>query len=121
MKFPEQFRWSDAPHGYTSEQGNPFGVFRIPGRAANGRELKVIAADGEETGWDHVSVSLADSPKKCPSWDEMCIVKRLFWDDSQCVVQFHPPESDYVNVHQGVLHLWRCVNAEFPMPPIICV
>ena len=121
MKFPEQFRWADAPNGYQTIPGEPFGAFQIPARFANGRCLNVIAADGEETGWEHVSVSLLDTPKKCPSWDEMCIVKRLFWDDADCVVQFHPSEANYVNLHPGVLHLWRCVTAEFPVPPMICV
>ncbi len=120
MKFPERFRWKDCVHGYSTKEGDPFGVFCIPGRETGGRELKVIAADGEETKWEHVSVSLPDSPKRCPSWDEMCIVKNLFWDESECVVQFHPPKSDYVNFHAGVLHLWRFVEP-FPMPPKICV
>jgi hypothetical protein len=65
MKFPEQFRWSNAPHGYTSQTGNPFGAFVIPDRYANGRMLRIIANDGTETGWDHVSVSLEDK-RKCP-------------------------------------------------------
>lgn len=120
MIFPEQFRWKNAPRGYSSEEGSRFGAFRIPGRAANGRALAVIAIDGEETGWEHVSVSLPDSPKKCPSWDEMCIVKRLFWTPDCCVVQFHPAEAEYVDVAQ-VLHLWRNVRTAFPAPPRICV
>lgn len=81
----------------------------------------MIACDGDETGWEHVSVSLPESPKKCPSWDEMCIVKKLFWDDDECVVQFHPQESEYVNIHPGVLHLWKFVSSTFPTPPRICV
>lgn len=121
MKFPEQFRFSNAPHGYSSSPGDGFGAFRIPPRAANGRALAIIACDGQETGWDHVSVSLPDSPTKCPSWDEMCIVKSLFWDDSECVVQYHPAKENYVNNHPGVLHLWKCVHEEFPTPPTICV
>lgn len=121
MKFPEQFRWKNAPAGYVSNDGDPFGAFQIPGRNANGRRLAIIACDGQETGWEHVSVSLPESPKKCPSWDEMCIVKSLFWNDDECVVQFHPPASEYVNNHSGCLHLWKCVHAEFPIPPSICV
>lgn len=120
MILPEQFRWRNAPAPYATEGGEPFGLFRIPGRNANGRLLAIIAADGEETGWEHVSVSLPDSPKKCPSWEEMCIVKRLFWTPECCVVQFHPAESEYVNVAQ-VLHLWRNVRTGFPTPPRICV
>ena len=117
MKFPEQYRWKNAPNGYGTYEGEPYGTFRIPGQEAKGRALRVIAVDGEVTGWEHASVSLTDSPKKCPSWDEMCIVKRLFWQDSVLVLQFHPPESDYVNNHPGVLHLWRCTSAPFPIPP----
>jgi hypothetical protein len=121
MRMPEPFRWMSAPNGYESSSGDAFGIFIVPGRHANGRTLRVIACDGLETGWDHVSVSLADSPSKIPSWQEMCIIKDLFFDESDCVVQFHPPKEDYVNNHVGVLHLWRCIHAEFPMPPKICV
>jgi len=116
MKFPEQFRdQSRMP----SEPGSPYGCFRIPGRDANGRVLRIIANDGAETGWDHVSVSLPESPAKCPSWDEMCIVKGLFWDASECVVQFHPPESEHVNNHAGCLHLWRHIDGHVTPPSIL--
>jgi hypothetical protein len=118
MKFPEQFR--DQHFGMKSAPGSPYGVFRIPGRAANGRILYIIANDGTETQWDHVSISLPDSPAKCPSWEEMCIVKGLFWDATDCVVQFHPPESEYVNIHKGCLHLFR-FQGEFPTPPKILI
>lgn len=121
MKFPERFRYANAPHGYETKEGDPYGAFRIPGRSANGRPLFVIASDGEECGWEHVSVSLPDSKDRCPSWDEMCIVKALFWDDDEAVIQFHPPKADYVNAHKGCLHLWKQVGAEFPVPPSILV
>lgn len=121
MKFPEQFRYQPPNPHYASNPGDPFGMFHIPGRRANGRSLKIMATDGDETGWQHVSVSLDEYPSKCPSWDEMCIVKDLFWEPSACVVQFHPAESEYVNLHKGCLHLWRCTSAEFPTPPTIFV
>lgn len=115
MKFPESFR-DQSRRDYQSPAGAPYGLFHIPARHANGRVLRIIACDGEATGWEHVSVSLPDSPHKCPSWDEMCLVKALFWDDHECVVQFHPPKEDYVNNHAGCLHLWRYVVG-FPQPP----
>lgn len=126
MQFPEKFRVTNAASGYfasryASRPGEPFGAFMIPGPQANGRTLAVIAVDGEGTGWEHVSVSLPDSPKKCPSWAEMCLVKALFWGDEECVVQFHPAKSEYVNHHPGCLHLWRCVGTPFPIPPKIFV
>lgn len=103
----------------SSEPRQPYGLFEVPGRQANGRRLRLIACDASEPeshGWEHVSVSLPDSPHKCPSWEEMCLVKRWFWAPDDCVVQFHPPEADYVNNHAGCLHLWRYV-AGFPQPP----
>lgn len=126
MKFPERFRSKIPGHPqYDSRKGDDFGFFEIPGRNANGRPLTVIASSGnKETGieWEHVSVSLQNTPRKCPSWEEMCIVKGLFWDATECVVQFHPPESDYVNTHTGCLHLWKQQHGEsFPQPPRICV
>jgi hypothetical protein len=47
----------------------------------------------------------------------MSNVKNLFWGSDECVVQFHPAEKDYVNIHPHVLHLWACPNIKFPMPP----
>lgn len=80
--------------------------------------MKVIADDGEQTGWEHVSVSFADSGvMACPTWEDMCLVKSLFWDDEDCVVQFHPPKSEYVNVHEGVLHLWKQRGVQLATPP----
>jgi hypothetical protein len=119
MKFPDQFR-DKTNEMFHSPDGAPYGLFAVPGRSANGRALRIIACDGEGTGWEHVSVSIPGMPTKCPSWDEMCIVKGMFWDATECVVQFHPPESDYINNHAGCLHLWR-FTGEFPQPPSILV
>jgi len=90
------------------------GAFQIP--LKHGQHVFVIAGDG--LGWEHVSVSRKDRP---PLWDEMCQVKALFWDDEDCVVQYHPPRSEYVNNHPHCLHLWRPTQAELPMPSSILV
>ena len=65
-------------------------------------------------GWEHVSVSLQN---RCPTWDEMAFVKRLFWGDDETVIQFHPPKSQYVNCHPFTLHLWRNTLDEIALPP----
>jgi len=65
-------------------------------------------------GWEHVSVSMKN---RCPAWEEMCMVKDIFWEKNECVVQFHPPENDYVNLHPFCLHLWKKVDGNFDMPP----
>jgi hypothetical protein len=49
----------------------------------------------------------------------MCFVKDLFWSEHECVVQFHPPRSVYVNNHPFCLHLWHKPN--LPTPPVILV
>lgn len=54
--------------------------------------------------WEHVSVSF---PHRCPTWEEMALVKRAFWRDDETVVEFHPARSEYVNVHPFCLHLWK--------------
>jgi hypothetical protein len=115
---------------FESEFGDPCGVFVIPStELPNGktsRVLNIIATDGnvginEENKWEHVSVSILGDKKNTPSWLEICLVKDLFWDEEECVVQYHPAKSDYINLHEGVLHLWKHKNAPFPTPPTICV
>jgi hypothetical protein len=74
-------------------------------------QLRVLFSDGG--GWDHVSVSTLH---RCPTWAEMCAVKRLFFAPEDVVVQYHPRESEYRNCHPYCLHLWRCQYATFPTP-----
>lgn len=74
----------------------------------------------DASDWEHVSVSCAD---RCPTWDEMCAVKDLFWTGEETVVQFHPRKSRYKNHHEFCLHLWRRIDGDalFPLPPDRCV
>lgn len=73
--------------------------------------LRVIVSDG--AGWDHVSVSRADH---CPSWEEMCRVKGLFFSELECVWEYHPPRAVYINDHPFTLHLWRKQDFDMPLP-----
>ena len=79
--------------------------------------LNIQASDG--FGWEHVSVSL--NKNRCPTWEEMNYVKDLFWDNEDCVIQYHPPKSNYVNNHNWCLHLWRPIGKQIPVPNIILV
>lgn len=81
-------------------------------KPASSLKFFCIASDGE--GWEHVSVSF---PKRCPTWEEMCVIKALFWDPEDCVMQYHPPSSEHVSYHDFCLHLWRPVGVSFPSPP----
>lgn len=105
---PEQYRVTEGSIGSTSEIGNN-GYFLV--RASSGA-LRCVVSD--ELGWEHVSVSRRD---RCPTWEEMCFIKRLFWDAEDVVIQYHPAESEYVNVHQFCLHLFRPIGIELPKPP----
>lgn len=95
--------------GAVGDSGN--GCFKV---YVAGRSFFVIASDGG--GWEHVSVSPCNQ-KRCPTWEEMCAIKDMFFYPFECVVQYHPPESDYVNLHPHCLHLWRPTAAELPRPP----
>lgn len=104
---PEKFRvtFVDAPKG---DAHNGYFSCELKG----GQQVFVIASNG--LGWEHVSVSRKD---RTPTWDEMCQVKALFWDDEDCVVQFHPPKSQHINNHSRCLHLWSVIYSVMPMPP----
>lgn len=109
MHAPEQYR----NKLYSLPQDGNNGVFSVPFESFT---LAVIASDGE--GWEHVSASL---PGRTPNWREMCFLKDLFWDEEDCVIQYHPPKSEYVNNHEHTLHLWRPIGTDLPMPPSILV
>jgi hypothetical protein len=107
------------------------GMFRLPaGFRRSGLilryPLRIISSDGTgwlEHGlplpaWEHVSVSTA---VRCPTWEEMCLVKALFWGPEDLVIQIHPPGSSYVNDHEYCLHLWRPIGFELPAPPAVTV
>lgn len=113
FKVPEKYRVTHGQIGSDSGYGNN-GAFHVGLR--RGQTVFVIASD--MMGCEHVSVSRQD---RCPTWDEMCQVKAMFWDAEDVVVQFHPRESDYVNNHPNCLHLWRPVGVEMPTPPSLMV
>lgn len=89
----------------------PNGAFAL---SLAGHLLHIISDDGATTGWEHVSVSAVN---RTPTWEEMHSVKKLFWPSHEVVMQLHPAESEYVNIHEHVLHLWRPKNADIPTPP----
>ena len=69
-----------------------------------------IVAGANEGGWEHVSISLL--ARRLPTWEEMCYIKDLFWDEEEEVIQLHPKKSEYVNYVEA-LHLWRPCNGDW--------
>ena len=109
----EKWRMRHGPFGSDSSLGNT-GAFEIPFlKSSSGGLLRVISSDGG-MGWEHVSVSLAD---RIPTWEEMCFVKDIFWDEEETVVQYHPARSKSINFHPYCLHLWKKNGKEYELPP----
>lgn len=90
--------------------GDPYGAFLIPGPC--GRDLKCIVSS--DLGWDHVSISLEN---RCPNWQEMEFIKRVFFKDDEWAMQLHAPPSKHISVHPYCLHIWRPHDKEIPIPP----
>jgi hypothetical protein len=91
------------------ERRNGFFAF-----SRDGVVLRVVAASG--AGWDHVSVSLVN---RCPTWEEMEFIARLFFNDDEVAMQLHVPAADHINRHPFTLHWWRPISKlrKIPLPP----
>lgn len=114
MRYPllpevEQRRVRSGPLASDSTYGNN-GAFILTYTV----EFAVIVSDGE--GWEHVSVR-PYYQDRTPTWEEMCYFKNLFWNDDECVVQYHPPKHAHINCHPNVLHLWKPAIGKIRMPP----
>jgi hypothetical protein len=81
-------------------------------RPYNIGQFGIIASWG--MGWEHVSASMTN---RCPTWEEMCLIKDIFWSDDECVIQYHPPKNEYVKLHPYCLHLWKKIGSDFETPP----
>ena len=83
---------------------NPF--VKYSGRLklkCSGAEASFAFGDNEN-GAEHASINLF--ARRLPTWEEMCEVKSIFWEDEEEVIQIHPAKSRYVNITEA-LHLWR--------------
>ena len=84
--------------------------YMIPVKEGKVRTFHVVASIHKRPGLpdlEHVSVA---GPKETPRWETMCVIKDLFWDDEDEVIQYHPKKSQYVNMHPRTLHMWREVK-----------
>src|SRR3990167_1384383 len=81
-------------------------------RDVGGRKLTVIcSARVERDGrrWMHVSCS---RPSSLPTWEDLRLVKDTFIGIERKAIQVLPPQSEYVNLHPYVLHLWSCLDGD---------
>lgn len=70
----------------------------------NEKSYYVLASRNEE-GWEHVSVSSLNG--RIPSWDVLTKIKECFWEDEEDVIHWIPKKSQYVNIEQTCMHLWK--------------
>lgn len=86
----------------------------------NGEFYLVIVSNGQ--GFDHVSVTShrknGANIKKCPSFEEMQMIKEKIFAEDEVVFQLHPREEDYINTHPYCLHLWKPNNCNMSVPPL---
>lgn len=121
MKVPERYRVLNGEMGSTADFGAN-GLFIIPHQMIDKYEYVCICGDGN--GWDHVSVSIRSTVRKverCPTREEMCFIKSLFWDDDEIVIEYHPAKSDCISNHPFVLHPWKPQGIELPTPDPLMV
>ena len=71
-------------------------------------------------GWEHLSISPI-TKKQMPSWDLMCRMKDMFWEENETCVEYHPAKENYVNNMPYCLHIRKPINQELPIPPSIFV
>ncbi len=87
-------------------------VYRIPSPWKDGDTLAVHL--GSAAGWEYACVS---TQHRCPVLEEMAFIKSQLWEPEDCVVEYHPPQSQYVNVHPYCLWPFRPINGGIPRPP----
>ncbi len=77
-----------------------------------------VVVCSDQGGWDHVSVHI-DTPQeqRCPTWEEIDYVRKLFFRGDEWVMQLHAPGSKNINKHPFTLHMWRPQNEAIPTPP----
>jgi hypothetical protein len=115
---PNEFRVASKQIGNMPNDNSlgMLGVFQVP---LNNVLFTIVVNDSRfDKKWEHVSVS---STQRCPTWDEMCHFKNMFFKEDETVLQFHPKKSEYKNMHPFCLHLWRDVTKEYELPPSIYV
>ena len=58
----------------------------------------------KDNGLWHLSISY---PHRLPTYDELKKARYKYLPDVHYATQIFPPESEFVNVHPYVLHLWE--------------
>lgn len=102
MKTPEQIAKTANLMILKNDESGGIGVVEFGKFKGN-----VIWGRAEGGEYDHVSVA---SPKRIPTWEELCKIKDMFFEDEEECYQVFPKKSEYVNVHKNCMHIWRDIK-----------
>lgn len=113
LDYLEGSRITEKELSYYGQKGDSYnGIFRV---YVGGKGYNVIASNGG--GWDHISVTPTNTKRGCPTWEVMCDIKKMFFEDDEIVLQYHPAKAEYINIYPCCLHLWRPQHEQIPTPP----
>lgn len=103
------------PIDYQRVAGSPFNSPISSAWKKIGDDVAVLVSESVEADdriWLHVSVS---RPTRLPSWSDLRRVKDAFIGKDRKAIQVLPAQSEYVNIHPHVLHLFACLEGD-PLP-----
>ena len=130
LRHIEPYRVATGPLASTKDELPGAGMFTLPLKP--GYLAICLASDGkhmiEETGWEHVSVHVRfeygrkvkgrrKTKARLPNQEEIYLVKNVFWDPYEPVVQYYDKESVEVDDYKANVHLWLPVEDAQPRPP----
>ncbi len=112
---PPEFR--PMPWAFMQNMERTFGIKPDPrGHPRNwmrrdGLSVLVSVARQPEDGrcWLHVS---ATRPDRIPSYEDLCLVKRVFVGADRQALQIFPRAERHVSLHNYCLHLWCCLDGD---------
>ena len=64
----------------------------------------ISAINFQDDDFEHV---ILNPRQRLPTYKEMVILKDIFWEKNEVTIQVHPAKSQYVNIVEYALHLWR--------------
>lgn len=89
------------------------GIFNIPLECSRETATVTVEKPLDSKLWEHVSCSLT---YRYPTFREMKEVCKLFFEDDEIVLQYHPSKEKLTYVAPYCLHLWRYKDNAFHLP-----
>lgn len=71
-------------------------------------------------GWDHISIVVItkNGMARIAASEEIERLKKMFFGD-EVTIEVHPKKKDYINIDEVMLHVWRPLGKDLPLPPAV--